>query len=149
MNKTILAAVVMAAISGPAMAANCYDGKTDDCTAAWSLAHKPKTLRDGDDKDCSGPILQLKSERCLSQIRGPTSDQQCLGHVHYMADGMRKSETFAITAMTINQKTGATLYGGHGTNWYAPNEIRITGHCNFIPQHTPVDSQGDKYYEPQ
>ena len=25
-----------------------------------------------DDADCSGPILQLKSERCLSQIRGPT-----------------------------------------------------------------------------
>jgi len=32
---------------------------------------KAPSLASMDDADCSGPILQLKSERCLEQIRGP------------------------------------------------------------------------------
>jgi len=37
---------------------------------AWKHVAK-SAAGDNDPKDCSGPILQLKSERCLSQIRGP------------------------------------------------------------------------------
>jgi len=37
--------------------------------AALALLAGPVYAKD--DADCSGPILQLTSERCLSQIRGP------------------------------------------------------------------------------
>jgi len=127
MFKILKIALLSTTLATPAMAGyDCYDGKTDDCTLEWSLAHKPRIQREA-----------------------PASDKQCIGHVSYLDKGVRKTENFEITAMTINQKTGVTLYGGHGTNWYLPSEIRITGRCNYVPQHTPVDSQGDKYYETQ
>jgi hypothetical protein len=70
---------------------------------------------------------------------------ECLGHVHYMDEGVRKAETFVITAMRANKKTGAKLFGGHGTNWYAPGEIKINGHCRYAPEHY-IDSEGDEYF---
>jgi hypothetical protein len=106
----------------------------------------PRDAMDGKrmltDKECARRFLKN-----MNPAVSPSSDRKCLGHVNYMDDGVRKSENFEITAMRINQKTGATLFAGHGTDWYAPNEIKITGHCNYVPQHTPIDSQGDKYYE--
>jgi hypothetical protein len=69
MRNTLLAAALIAAISGPAMAADCYDGKTDDCTAAWSLAHMPKTPREAKLYCSLAPVTGYGTvEQCVAGI---------------------------------------------------------------------------------
>lgn len=47
MKRTTATLLLAVMSSAPVMAADCYDGKTDDCTATWSNAHKPKTAMAG------------------------------------------------------------------------------------------------------
>jgi hypothetical protein len=37
-------------------------------------------------------------------------------------------------------KADGVQYGGHGTDWYSPKDIRITGKCKYVPQ-------GEGYFE--
>jgi hypothetical protein len=68
---------------------------------------------------------------------------KCLGHVHYLDDGVRKAETFEITEMRVSKDDGVK-YGGHGTDWYSPSDIRITGKCQFVPSWI---LSGDQYFD--
>jgi hypothetical protein len=47
MKHRVAIAAAALLIATPAFAFDCYDGKFDDCTAAWSLAHRPKEGKAG------------------------------------------------------------------------------------------------------
>jgi hypothetical protein len=50
---------------------------------------------------------------------------KCLGHV-------KGWPAFEITIMQVSKEDGVQ-YEGHGTGWYSPPNILLTGKCRFVP----------------
>jgi hypothetical protein len=75
------ALMLVAPMTVPARAYDCYDGKSDDCTAEWSLAHKPTP---------KPSALIAKEEHLDNLCRGSGKNSDCLARekLYYRLNNM-------------------------------------------------------------
>jgi hypothetical protein len=112
---------MLAAMMPPARAGyDCYDGKSDDCTLEWSLAHRPKDPTWGAQKDpWSGHMIPApRANECVAML------------THKQGEFSKIGSQFEVTGVMIDSKSGLTQVGGHGTDWYDLANVRLSSGCS-------------------